>query len=75
MTWATAIEKGSRGGLIESRKEFREAVKAWRDATNTHDGPDPKWMGPGMYEFDGAMGDDGRGEIVFHKIEKEVKNA
>ena len=42
MTWAQAIEEGSRGGIIESKKEFREVVKAWRDFTNIHDGPDPK---------------------------------
>ena len=51
MTWAQAIEGGSRGGIIESKKEFREVVKAWRDFTNIHDGPDPKCDGPGMYEL------------------------
>ena len=74
MTWAQAIEGGSRGGIIESKKEFREVVKAWRDFTNIHDGPDPEWAGSGMYEFDGAMGDDGRGEIIFKKL-KEAKYA
>ena len=74
MTWAIAIEQGSRGGIIESKKEFREAVRAWRDFTNTHEGSDPEWAGSGMYEFDGAMGDDGRGEISFKKL-KETKYA
>ena len=68
MTWAQAIEEGSRGGIIESKKEFREVVKAWRDFTKIHDGPDPKWDGPGMYEF---YNND---EIIFKKL-KEAKYA
>ena len=69
MTWAQAIEEGSRGGIIESKKEFREVVKAWRDFANIHDGPDPKWDGHGMYEF--YNNDD---EIIFKKL-KEAKYA
>lgn len=69
MTWATAIEKGSRGDLIGSRKEFREAVKAWRDFVGIHDGPDPKWDGPGMYEFYND-----KEKIIFNKL-KEAKYA
>lgn len=68
MTWAQAIEGGSRGGIIESKKEFREVVKAWRDFTQIHNGPDPKWDGPGMYEF---YNND---EIIFKKL-KEAKYA
>ena len=68
MTWAQAIEGGSRGGIIESKKEFHEVVKAWRDFTNIHNGPDPKWDGPGMYEF---YNND---EIIFKKL-KEAKYA
>ena len=68
MTWAQAIEEGSRGGIIESKKEFHEVVKAWRDFTNIHDGPDPKWDGPGMYEFYNNK------EIIFKKL-KEAKYA
>ena len=68
MTWAIAIEQGSRGGIIESKKEFREVIKAWRDFVGIHDGPDPKWDGPGMYEF---YNND---EIIFKKL-KEAKYA
>lgn len=68
MTWAAAIEQGSRGGIIESKKEFREVVKTWRDFVGIHDGPDPKWDGPGMYEF---YNND---EIIFKKL-KEAKYA
>lgn len=69
MTWAQAIEEGSRGGIIESKKEFREVVKAWRDFVGIHDGPDPKWDGPGMYEFYND-----KEKIIFNKL-KEAKYA
>ena len=68
MTWAQAIEGGSRGGIIESKKEFNEVVKAWRDFTDIHNGPDPKWDGPGMYGFYN------NNEIIFKKL-KEAKYA
>lgn len=68
MTWPQAIEQGSRGGIVGSKKEFREVIKAWRDFVGIHDGPDPKWDGPGMYEFYN------NNEIIFKKL-KEAKYA
>ena len=70
MTWTQAIEKGSRGGRIESKEKFREAVKAWRDFTGIHEGPTPKWKGPGLYGFVIRNGN----RIFFNKL-KEAKYA